>query len=95
MKKLSDIFKFNTSHSFLIQGRQWGKTHTPNQIKSMENYSAQDYFKMIENGEFPSFLNSKDRERISELFKSGEQWSAVRKLQTIIESNGGKPRSFA
>lgn len=81
MKKISDIFKPTKATTF----------------KPIENMQAQDYFAMIEKGEFPSFISSKDKERITELYNSGKTWDGVRKLQGIVESqNGGdKKKSFA
>ena len=80
MKTFKDIFKTNKTTSF--------------KIKPMENLSAHHLHPMIRNGDFPSYLQTKDKERINELYNSGKTFDAVRKLQGIIDSQNKPNRSF-
>ena len=46
---------------------------------------------MIKSGNLPSFLNSFQKNRIIELYKKGNQWDAIRKLQGLIDAQNTKP----
>lgn len=61
----------------------------------MENLTSADIHAMIRNGDFPSYLQSKDKERIKELYEQGKTFDAVRKLQGLIDNQNSKPKSFA
>lgn len=58
---------------------------------NLQNASSQDLHTMIQSGNLPSFLNSFQRNRIIELYKSGDTFGAVRKLQGLIEQQNTKP----
>lgn len=61
---------------------------------NLANASSQDLHQMIESGNLPSFLNSFQKDRIKELYNSGKQWDAVRKLMGLIEGQNTKPKTF-
>lgn len=88
--------------SISIQSRSWGKTflrnllsmekHTP--TPNLQNATAQQYHEMIQSGNLPSFLNSFQKNRIIELYKSGKTFDSIRKLQALVDEQNSKPKSF-
>lgn len=61
---------------------------------NLENASSQDLHSIIQSGDFPSFLNSFQRDRIKELYSKGKTFDAIRKLQSLIDSQNSKPKTF-
>lgn len=61
---------------------------------NLANASSQDLHEMIQSGNLPSFLNSFQKNRISELYKSGKTFDSIRKLQSLIDEQNNKPKSF-
>lgn len=89
------------NNSISIQGRSWGKTFLTNLLGmdkhpttssfNLANASSQDLHQMLQSGNLPSYLNSFQKQRIIELYKNGNQWDAIRKLQGLIEEQMTKP----
>lgn len=61
---------------------------------NLANATSQDLHLMIQSGDLPTFLTTNQRERIKELYASGEIFTAVRKLQGLIDAQGSKPKTF-
>lgn len=87
-----------------IGGRNWGQTflrklfsmekHPTTSSFNLANASSQDLHQMVQSGNLPSFLNSFQRDRIIQLYKEGKTFDSIRRLQSLIDEQNNKPKSF-
>ncbi len=57
-----------------------------NSFNLQQSLSAQELTEMIKTNNYPDFINLFNRDRINSLYEQGKTFDAIRKLQSLIES---------